>query len=142
MLNNWEGEFGNPSEGIAPPREVRDVAERLMECFQRKPRSFDETGMGYDGGYTLDLSSESRPINLRVGWRNLPTEMEPYLKQITTLNLDNTILPSNPRVLLKDFAQLRQFSARNCSLKQVPDSITQMRKLETLRLSGNDIHAE
>ncbi|MHC8368384.1 NEL-type E3 ubiquitin ligase domain-containing protein [Pseudomonas sp. ZT5P21] len=139
QLNVWEHGFGNPSEGIAPPREILDVSERLMECFQRKPRSFGKTAIRYDGGYTLDLSSENRPINLRSGWSDLPKEMERYLKQITTLNLDNSILPSTPRVLLKDFAQLRQLSARNCSLNQVPDSIDQMRMLETLRLSGNDI---
>jgi hypothetical protein len=139
MLNNWEGSFGNLSEGQLPPREIRVVRERLMECFRRTPRSFDEPGIRHDGGYTLDLSSENRPINLRNGWIDLPEEMAPYLKQITTLNLDNTILPPAPRALLKDFAQLRQFSARNCSLKDVPDSISQMKNLETLRLSGNDI---
>ena len=139
MLNNWEGSFGDLSEGQLPPREVRFVRERLMECFRRTPRSFDEPGIGHEGGYTLDLSSENQPINLRTGWVDLPEEMAPYLKQITTLNLDNTILPTAPRAFLKDFAQLRQFSARNCSLKDIPDSISQMKKLETLRLSGNDI---
>lgn len=114
------------------------LSERLMACFERKATVFGERSVAPHAGYTLDLSSEMRRYNLEHWWKKLP-DIKPYLDQITTLSLDNVPLATDGSGLLKDFHHLRQLSARNCELKQLPKDIGRMRQLETLRLSGNQI---
>ena len=120
------------------PMEVMHISERLLECFQRKSRVFDERSTRLEGGYALDLSSEMRSYNLERWWKKLP-DMRKYLDQISTLNLDNMRFSEGSGGMLKDFTQLRQFSARHAELTRLPDGVGKMSMLETLRLSDNRI---
>ena len=114
------------------------ISERLMACFERKAEVFGERSVAPHAGYALDLSSQMRRYNLEHWWKKLP-DLKPYLDQITSLSLDNVPLSEGPDGLFKDFPHLRQLSARNCDLKTLPNTISKMRQLETLRLSGNRI---
>ena len=114
------------------------IANRLLECFERKAEVFNERSYSLEGGYALDLSAEFRAHDLERWWRDLP-DLKPYLEQITTLNLDGTRFSEGPSQLLKDFRHIRRFSARNCDLTRLPEGVRDMRLLETLRLSDNRI---
>jgi hypothetical protein len=114
------------------------LSERLMACFERKSVVLGERSVAPSGGYRLDLSSELRRYNLEHWWKKLP-DIQAYLDQITSLSLDNVPLVDGPTGLLKDFPHLRELSARNCDLQNLPNTIGKMRQLETLRLSGNRI---
>ncbi|MDD0970660.1 MULTISPECIES: NEL-type E3 ubiquitin ligase domain-containing protein [Pseudomonas] len=117
----------------------RFLAERLLECFDRKSEIFGERSLSVQEGYRLDLSSEWLPHNTERWWRQLPDELKPWLEQVTTLNLDGSTFSTGPNGLLKDFRHLRQFSARNCGLSALPDAVGKMQQLETLRLNDNQI---
>ena len=127
-----------PDEPPIPPAAVRYIADRLLECFQRKPRVFDERSTRFEGGYALDFSTEFLGFNLELWWKKLP-DLKKYLDQVTTLNLDGMRFSQRSAGLLKDFAQLRQFSARRCELTRLPEAVSKMPLLETLRLSDNRI---
>lgn len=114
------------------------VADRLLECFERKAEVFNERGHSLEGGYALDLSAEFFPHDLERWWRELP-DLKPYLQQITTLNLDGTRFSQGSSKLLSDLRHIRRFSARNCELSSLPEGVGAMRLLETLRLSDNRI---
>lgn len=115
------------------------IAERLMECFDRKSEAFGERSASLEGGYTLDLSTEVMPRNLERWWQQMPADLKPFLEQVTTVNLDLQQFSPGPRGLLKDFPNLQQLSARNCGLRTLPESLGQQRRLRTLRLSDNMI---
>lgn len=127
-----------PDNTLLPPREITFIANRLMECFQRKTLVFDERSIHFDKGYALDLSTELLSFNLEPWWKTLP-DIRPYLEQISTLNLDEMAFTSGSKGLLKSFTQLRHLSARRCQLTRLPDNVASMHLLETLRLSGNHI---
>ena len=114
------------------------IAERLLQCFERRSVVFGERSATLEGGYALDLSAEFNVINLDLWWDQLP-DIQPYLDQVTTLNLDRTTF--NPRAgnLLEDFPQLQQLSARDCRLAHLPEGIDKMHFLRTLRLTDNHI---
>lgn len=127
-----------PDEPAIAPDAVRHIANRLVECFERKPKVFGARSTQLEGGYALDLSTELFGHKLEAWWKKLP-DIGKYLEQITTLNLDNMSFSSGPRSLLRNFTQLRQFSARRCNLTRLPDGVGQMQLLETLRLNDNAI---
>jgi hypothetical protein len=114
------------------------IAERLIECFSRKPTVFGERSITADGGYALDLSVEFDMPDLERWWKELP-DIKHYLDQISTLNLDRTNFSETSSSLLSDFSHLRQLSARNCGLTRLPETIGKMHYLRTLRLMNNDI---
>lgn len=114
------------------------IAERLLQCFERKSMVFGERSASFDGGYTLDLSSEFNLINLDLWWDQLP-DIQHYLDQITTLNLDRATFYPREGCLLEDFPKLEQLSARGCRLAHLPDGIDKMHFLRTLRLTDNYI---
>ncbi|MHC8304446.1 NEL-type E3 ubiquitin ligase domain-containing protein [Pseudomonas sp. PB3P13] len=114
------------------------IVDRLLECFERKSEVFNERSHSLEGGYTLDLSAEFRPHDLERWWRELP-DLKPYLDQVTTLNLDGSRFSAGRSKLLSDFRHIRRFSARHCELTALPEGVAQMRLLETLRLSDNQI---
>lgn len=140
LLSVWQEQVAvtQPDEPAIAPDAVRHVAERLVECFERKPRVFDERSTPLTGGYALDLSSDLRRYNLERWWKKLPN-LKPWLEQISTLTLDGMDFSLRSDGLLKDFTQLRQFSARRCGLTGLPAGVTKMPALETLRLSDNRI---
>lgn len=140
VLGIWRDEMARPQpdEAAIAPDAVRHIAERLMECFERKPRVFDERSTHFSGGYALDLSSDLRRFNLERWWKKLP-DLKDYLEQITTLNVDGMSISQRSDGMLQDFTQLRQFSARRCDLTGLPAGVGKMRLLETLRLSDNRI---
>lgn len=127
-----------PEFVLRQPREITFIADRLVECFQRKPLLFGERSTHFDKGYALDLSTEFLSFNLESWWKTLP-DIRPYLEQISTLSLDGVALSPGATGLLKDFARLRHFSARRCDLARLPENVASMHLLETLRLSGNHI---
>lgn len=114
------------------------VADRLLECFERKAEVFNEHSYSLEGGYALDLSAEFRAHDLERWWRELP-DLKPYLEQVTTLNLDGCRFSEGQSRLLQDFRHIRRFSARNCELARLPAGVGDMRLLEALRLSDNRI---
>ncbi|WP_243459109.1 NEL-type E3 ubiquitin ligase domain-containing protein [Pseudomonas fluorescens] len=115
------------------------LADRLLECFERKSEVFGERSLSVQEGYRLDLSSEWLPKDIERWWRQLPEELKPWLEQITTVNLDGSTFSTSSNGLLKDFRHVRQLSARNCGLSSLPETIGQMQQLETLRLNDNQI---
>ncbi|MGY2440600.1 NEL-type E3 ubiquitin ligase domain-containing protein [Pseudomonas sp. SDO52101_S400] len=115
------------------------ISERLMDCFDRKSEAFGERSTSLEGGYTLDLSTETMPRNLERWWKQMPNDLKPFLEQVTSVNLDLQQFSPGPHGLLKDFPNLQQLSARNCGLRTLPESIGQQRQLRTLRLSDNMI---
>jgi hypothetical protein len=114
------------------------IAERLIDCFKRKPTVFGERSITADGGYALDLSTEFKVLDLERWWKELP-DIKRYLDQISTLNLDRTTFAESASGLLGDFPHLQQLSARSCGLRRLPDAIGKMHHLRTLRLMNNDI---
>lgn len=114
------------------------VADRLLECFERKSEAFGVRSTRLEDGYTLDLSAELR--NYDVGrWLKEVPGLGKFMEQITTLNLDNTRFEPDATGLLKDFRHLRQLSARNCQLNRLPETVGKMHLIETLRLNDNNI---
>ena len=140
ILDAWK--MGNapfePDIMLRQPSEITFIADRLLECFQRKPILFGERSTHFDKGYALDLSTEFLSFNLEPWWKALP-KIRPYLEQISTLNLDGMEFSPGATGLLKDFARLRHFSARRCHLTRLPENVASMHLLETLRLSDNQI---
>lgn len=134
----WELQFsGLDADNPIPLHGTRlHIAERLLECFERKN---SELGNRADpDGYALDLSRELSPVDLETSWPKRP-ELKKYLDKITVLKLDNTRFLATPDGLLRDFPNLRQLSARRCELKILPDRIGAMHRLERLQLSDNSI---
>lgn len=116
----------------------RHIADRLIECFERKSRVFGQRSTRLEEGFALDLSTEFSNYNLELWWKKLP-ELGKYLDQITTLNLDHTTFATDAGGLLKNFDHLRQLSARQCELSHLPQGIDKMILLKTLRLNDNHI---
>lgn len=117
----------------------RFVADRLLECFERKSEVFGERSASLESGYALDLSKEFISHDLERWWREMPADLKPWLEQVTTLCLDGSGFSPAPTGLLKDFQHIRQFSARGCGLRALPDSVGKMQLLESLRLNNNQI---
>ncbi|MFJ2684675.1 NEL-type E3 ubiquitin ligase domain-containing protein [Pseudomonas sp. NPDC087342] len=126
-----------PDEPVIYRGALKHIAERLLECFERKSRVFDESS-SLEGGYTLDLSTEFHRHNLERWWKELP-DLKHYFDQVTTLALDNSRFMEGPEGLLKDFRHVRHLSARRCELRRLPDGVGKMHLLETLRLTDNRI---
>ncbi|MFJ4194323.1 NEL-type E3 ubiquitin ligase domain-containing protein [Pseudomonas sp. NPDC089534] len=140
LLDNWREKMAPslPDEPSIPPRDVKDIADKLMACFRRESRVFKERNVRFDSGYSLDLSADTFGFNLEKWWKRLP-DIKEYLDQVGVLNLDNLRFSERSGGLLKDFPRLRRFSARNCGLTQVPEAVYAMRELQVLRLSDNAI---
>lgn len=138
----WEHQFaGLDADNPIPLHGTRShIAERLLKCFERKNSEF---GNRIDpDGYALDLSRDVSqglsPVDLEASWPKRP-ELKKYLDKVTVLKLDNTRFLATPDGLLQDFPRLRQLSARHCELKNLPDRIGAMHRLECLQLSDNAI---
>ncbi len=140
ILDAWKVKHTpfEPDNTLLAPKEVVFIADRLMECLQRKARVLGERSTHFDKGYALDLSTELQSMNLEPWWKKLP-DIRPYLEQISTLNLDGTQISPGSTGLLKNFSRLRHLSARRCQLTRLPDNVASMHLLETLRLSHNHI---
>ncbi|MBB3243171.1 hypothetical protein FHW68_004738 [Pseudomonas sp. Tn43] len=139
ILNRWEYQqpqtWGPGSQGFRE-KGGRHIAERLIECFERKNT---ELGTRTDPDrYSLDLSRELLSLDLQTWWSKRP-ELKKFLDKITVLKLDNTRFSSESNGLLKDFPNLRELSAKACELTRLPKSIGSMHRLERLRLSDNQI---
>ncbi len=117
------------------------IEERLIDCFQRGSDPFDEHSVHPEQGYTLDLTTSFGGKDLERWWKDLRQrpEMQKHLDQITSLKLNKTPLSAAPEGLLGSFPHLRQLSARQCDLKEIPSSIGQMSQLEDLDLVDNRI---
>ncbi|WP_213938398.1 NEL-type E3 ubiquitin ligase domain-containing protein [Pseudomonas sp. dw_612] len=115
----------------------KHIADRLLECFERRSYVFDESS-SLEGGYTLNLSSQFQHHDLERWWKQLP-DLKKYFDQVTTLSLDNTHFSAGPEGLLKDFRHVRHLSARRCELQRLPEGVGQMHLLETLRLTDNHL---
>ncbi|MBV4477101.1 hypothetical protein KVQ74_23220 [Pseudomonas sp. COW3] len=148
ILENWRQENlagWDPAGPEAVPNSYityerkggRFLARQLLECFSRASDVFGERNRSLESGYALNLSTDGVPHNLQHWWNQMPEALKPYLEQITSLNLDGQIFSPKPEGLLKDFHHLRQFSARNCGLKALPESVGKMYRLEDLRLNNN-----
>ncbi|WP_338010003.1 NEL-type E3 ubiquitin ligase domain-containing protein [Pseudomonas sp. GM18] len=141
LLNRWQNQrpdtWGPDRKGFVRGGGLH-IAERLIDCFKRKPTVFGERSITADGGYALDLSVEFDEPDLERWWKELP-DLKHYLDQISTLNLDRTNFSQNTSGLLSDFPHLQQLSARNCGLTRLPETIGKMHHLRTLRLMNNDI---
>jgi hypothetical protein len=119
----------------------RLIEDQLIECFERRSDQHDEQGHPVEQGYTLDLTTEFGGKDLERWWKDLREQpgMKQHIDQITTLRLNKTSLSADPDGLLGSFPHLRQLSARQCSLKEIPSSVGQMRQLEDLDLTDNRI---
>ncbi|RIJ10481.1 hypothetical protein DXT77_11990 [Pseudomonas sp. 91RF] len=140
LLDEWKYSQRSPDPdgyGIVPAG-AWTITERLLACFKREARTFNERSVRHDGGYTLDLSSEGLGVDLEKWWKTLP-DLKLWFDQVTTLNLDHARFSPASSGLLKHFPNLRHFSARQCSLKLLPARVAEMPKLETLRLNRNQI---
>ena len=139
ILNRWEyqqPQYWGPDRQGFMNGGGQHISRRLIECFERKNL---ELGNRTDPAhYALDLSRELWPVDLETWWSKRP-ELKKFLNRITVLKLDNTRFGSEPNGLLKDFPNLRELSAENCELTQLPYGIGQLRRLERLRLSSNRI---
>ncbi|MNF44538.1 E3 ubiquitin-protein ligase sspH1 [compost metagenome] len=114
----------------------KHIAERLIDCFQRKNRAL---GSRTDpDSYSLDLSVKEQPIDLEALWPRDP-EMKKFFDKITVLKLDNTRFSTELTGLLKDFPILHELSAKGCELTRLPKQIGNLPRLERLRLSDNEI---
>jgi Leucine-rich repeat (LRR) protein len=116
----------------------KHLADKLLECFERKAEAFGKRSTSLEAGYTLDLSTEFSRYDIERWWKKLP-DLNKYVEQISTLNLDNLPIASDATGMLKDFSHLRQLSARKCGLTRLPDGVNNMHFVETLRLSDNRI---
>ncbi|WP_454866753.1 dermonecrotic toxin domain-containing protein [Pseudomonas lini] len=140
ILNRWE--YQQPQTWGPDSNEFRDgggrhIAERLIDCFERK-----KTGLGSridPDSYALDLSREMLPLDLETWWSKRPPELRKFLDKVNVLKLDNTRFSSERNGLLKDFQNLRELSARGCELKRLPENIGDMHRMERLQLSDNQI---
>ncbi|WP_419711844.1 dermonecrotic toxin domain-containing protein [Pseudomonas sp. NFX224] len=134
----WQHQFaGLDADNPMPLRGTRlHIAERLLECVERKNRDLGNRANPDD--YALDLSRELLPVDLEAAWPKR-AELKNFLDKVTVLKLDNTRFKATPDGLLKNFPNLRQLSARRCELKTLPDSIGAMHRLERLQLSDNAI---
>ncbi|KOY03658.1 NEL-type E3 ubiquitin ligase domain-containing protein [Pseudomonas nunensis] len=126
-----------PDEPVIYRGALKHIAERLLECFERRSRVFDESS-SLEGGFTLDLSTEFHHHNLERWWKTLP-DLKKYFDQVTTLALDNGRFVEGADGLLKDFRHVRHLSARRCELRRLPKGVGKMHLLETLRLTDNRI---
>lgn len=119
----------------------RFLEERLLESFERKSAIFGERNEHPEQGYILDLSSELARPNLDRWWSDLRKRpgIKQHLDQITALKLDNARFSAGDSGLLNDFAQLRQLSARQCELTDIPPALGRMRQLQALDLTNNRI---
>jgi hypothetical protein len=140
-LNQWR--YRQPDTWGPGANGFRDggglhIVERLIECFERKTRLFDERGTHPDSGYRLDLSREISSVNLETWWQQKP-DLKRFLDKVSVLSLDNTRFSTTPNGLLKDFPHLAELSARQCALTELPQGVGRMHVLSTLRLNNNQI---
>jgi hypothetical protein len=148
-LRNWrdgyserDGETGHPHLSMEFQREGGQfILDRLTECFDRNSEIFGERSVHPDQGYTLDLSSDLQNPKLENWWNDLRRrpKMKPYFDRITALKIDRARLPPDPSILLSTFPNLRQLSARQCELKELPSILGLMRQMEQLDLADNAI---
>ena len=119
----------------------RHIEERLIECFDRHGEIFGERSVHPDQGYTLDLSSDIARLDLDRWWLDLHKRpaMKKYFDRITALNLDRARLSADPSMMLSHFPNLRQLSARQCELHELPSISGLMGNLEVLDLADNRI---
>ncbi|HWH87075.1 MAG TPA: DUF6543 domain-containing protein [Pseudomonas sp.] len=117
------------------------IERRLIECFDRESEIFGERSVHPEQGYTLDLSTELSRYDLERWWKDLRQRpaMKPFFDRITALKLDRAMLPPDPSALLSNFPNLRQLSARQCGLKELPPILGLMRKMQDLDLADNKI---
>jgi hypothetical protein len=117
------------------------IEKRLIECLDRQSEFFGERSVHPEQGLTLDLSSEFLGHDLERWWNDLRRrpKMKKYFDRITALKLDRARLSSDPSALLSTFPNLRQLSARQCELKQLPSILGLMRQLRDLDLADNSI---
>jgi hypothetical protein len=115
----------------------RHIAERLLDCFERKNTDFGNRT--HPDNYSLDLSREMLSLDLETWWSKRPPELQKFINNVTALNLDNMRFSAKANGLLKDFPNLRELSARGCELTSLPEKIGSLHRLERLRLSENEI---
>lgn len=150
-LQNWRESYpaeidasGEPIPGISTDylhNGGLHIEERLIECFERKSKPFNGRSNHPDQGYALDLSKELMRGDLERWWKDLRKRpgMKKHLDQITALKLDNLPVSATADGLLDSFPQLRQLSARQCGLKEIPATVKSMKRLEDLDLTDNQI---
>jgi hypothetical protein len=150
-LQNWRNSYPDeiqPSGEWAPGVNMdftrnggQRLREQLIKCFERQSEVFGERNPLPGQGYSLDLSSEFVNTDLLRWWRDLRKQpgMQQHLDQITALRLDNQHLSASADDVLGSLPKLRQLSARQCGLTQIPASLGQMRHLEELDLTDNGI---
>jgi hypothetical protein len=120
----------------------RHIEDKLIECFERKSDLFEGGSNHPEQGYTLDLTSDFLSFELERWWKDLreQPDLQKHLEQITSLRVNKMPLSPTAEGLLGSLPQLRQLSARQCGLKEIPSTLGQMRRLEYLDLSDNRIH--
>ncbi|WP_223458230.1 dermonecrotic toxin domain-containing protein [Pseudomonas sp. A-R-26] len=116
-----------------------NVEEQLIKCFERRSNVFGERNSHPDQGYTLDLSV-FKLKEFDRWWSDLRQRpgIQQHLDQITALKLDE-LRTAAPDDLLRSFPNLRQLSARQCGLNEIPASVGRMDQLENLDLTDNYI---
>lgn len=146
-LSSWEGGPYDGSNEELDPRWVefmhkggRFIADRLLECFERKSTAFGERSTQPDTGYALDLSQDLSLHNLERWWKELP-DLKKHLDKVTTLSVDKSLLSRThrPTDLFKSFPNLRRLSANQCGLTGLPEGLDKMHFLAELHLSDNQI---
>lgn len=151
ILQRWResypAEFDSSGDPIPGPSADylhnggRLLEERLIECFERQGEMFGERSNHPEQGYTLDLSSELARPNVDRWWNDLRQRpgIQEHLNQITALKLDNTRFSAGDNGVLNDFSHLRQLSARQCDLTDIPPALGRMQQLQALDLADNGI---
>ena len=138
LLAIWESRAAGADPDVPLPmsRVRQHIAERLLDCFQRK--NTDLGSRSDPHGYALNLSQDLLNVDLRTEWPKDP-ELKRFLQKVTRLKLDNTRFSPRANGLLKDFPNLRELSASRCELTTLPENIGTLQRLERLRLSDNRI---
>jgi hypothetical protein len=148
-LRKWRDTYGEPDGETGHVHTSTDylhnggefIERRLGECFDRDSEIFGERSVHPEQGYTLDLSPELLSHDLERWWQDLRMrpKMKQYFDRITALKLDRARLANDPSALLSNFPNLRQLSARQCQLEEIPAVLGLMRQMEELDLADNTI---
>ncbi|MFJ2463346.1 NEL-type E3 ubiquitin ligase domain-containing protein [Pseudomonas sp. NPDC087615] len=150
-MQNWRESYppdvdgsGEPIPGVSTQymqEGGRHIEERLLECFERQNDTYAEHSNPQEQGYSLDLSSSLSRPNLDRWWGDLRKRpgMKRHLDQITALKLDKTRFSTSSDGVLGSFPKLRELSARQCDLTEIPPTLGEMRHLQSLDLTDNRI---
>ena len=115
---------------VVSRQDKQRVADLLRQCWQRVDVP-EGAGVGFYSEGLLSLSG------LRVG--ELPVISRAQFFHVTSLDLSGMALGAVPDAFLEAFPNVREISLENNRLTRLPTALREMRWLEALDVSGNQI---